>query len=316
MDQNLYWRRLMLALFQEVPLFYVLAIINGLTQLILFLGFALLLVYHWPAPNVELVYGFLFTSGDILLLIMYYIVFRMLQQFFDWFIIVCVQRYFERKRFEFKWASVQTINQVDRIVLWSLLSTTVGNLVDLIQRTRFINVLTNILIPVAWRQLSVFAAPAMSYNDDQSIVKAMSDSRRHVRRAWGEQPDIRFPLRALNKASLVMAFVPLGATIMMNESDLILIGTTISLFIVMILTIIDHWSHSFISAVAFRFSQLYSEQLARSRPMEARLFLSEQAMQQNQQPLYLEHDDSQPSSDAGEVVETVESVDQRSEHKE
>lgn len=301
MEQGEYWRSVIFDGFSRERRFYLLAILNGLIQLLIFMIFADLAYRYWPDSPEYFITGTILSPRFILLCFIYYLVLFLVQRIFRWVIITAIQHYFNhgKQRFDLLKGGITAFNQIDRIVIWSLIEATVGKVVDFLQRMGFLRFLINFLCPVEWRKFKIFAEAAM-IRKDLFVFEGMRESKRAVDNAWGEQAQISLPAQALNQATLIIAMIPLGAGLLMAQPETILWGAIITLAILVTLGVMNDWAQAFICSVGYRFTEVFSEQAQQEEPMLAELFLPA-PQEEVEEPM------TTPASQETEQQETVSS---------
>lgn len=274
MEQGEYWRSVIFDGFSRERRFYLLAILNGLIQLLIFMVFADIAYSYWPDSPDYFITGTILSPRFVLLCFIYYLVLFMVQRIFRWILITAIQHYFihGKQRFDLLKGGVMAFNQIDRIVIWSLIEATVGKVIDFFQRLGFLRFLINFLCPVEWRKFKIFAETAM-IRKDLFVFEGMRESKRAVESAWGEQAQISLPAQALNQATLIIGLIPLGAGLLMAQPQTILWGAIVTLAILVTLGIMNDWAQAFICSVGYRFIEVFSEEAQAEEPMLAELFL-------------------------------------------
>ena len=258
MDQGSFWRQVFFTTVSKHAFFYVLAAINALVQAVLFLLFCVLAISHWPTNPANLISDTLFSARFVVLLLMYYLIMLIIQRFFRWVVISLVDVYCERQYFDIKSSIIRATNQLDRVVLWGLLDGCLAKIVRVLQHTRVARILMNFLVPVAWGKFKAFAETSMVAND-YSLVKAMQHSYKVVEKVWGKEAVVRRPIAVLNRATIVIALVPLGSGILMSVPQSILYGALLSIGGLVGLAIVDDWVQSVVAIISYRFTSLYDE---------------------------------------------------------
>ena len=75
--------------------------------------------------------------------------------------------------------------RINKILGWSVLSATVGTLLQLLQETGKIGQFVASLIGVAWSILTFFAVPVLIF-EDKSVIDTVKESGRLMKEKWGE----------------------------------------------------------------------------------------------------------------------------------
>lgn len=175
---------------KEIMWFPVLSAVTSLLALIAFgvLYFFLIMGGHWDSAVMtqESSGSETLSTGGYLILFAYYLLMTFITNFFLAGIYVIAHARFTGKDLTFNDGMNGAKAQIERIFLWSLISATVGVILQMIaDRSKIIGKIVVMVLGAAWNILTYFSLPALVIGNT-SIPDAFRESATVIRKNWGE----------------------------------------------------------------------------------------------------------------------------------
>ena len=133
--------------------------------------------------NTIIVYGVLFI---------YYVVMFFILNFFQAGIYIIAHGRFSGKDLSFKDGIDGALHNAGKIFMWSVISSTVGILLNIIvDKFKFIGVIIAKILGVAWNVMTYFSLPSLVIGN-KTISESFKDSALMIRKTWGETIIVNF----------------------------------------------------------------------------------------------------------------------------
>ncbi|MBK8427948.1 MAG: hypothetical protein IPL27_19150 [Lewinellaceae bacterium] len=122
-------------------------------------------------------------------------------------------------------------SRINKILGWSVLSATVGTLLQLLQETGKIGQIVSSLIGIAWSILTFFAVPVLIF-EDKSVIDTVKESGRLMKQKWGESLAANMSFGLFH---LLGVLVAIAVGILLSGISVIL-GIIVGIFIVLLVS--------------------------------------------------------------------------------
>lgn len=122
-------------------------------------------------------------------------------------------------------------SRLNKILGWSVLSATVGTLLQLLQETGKIGQIVSSLIGIAWSILTFFAVPVLIF-EDKSVIDTVKESGRLMKQKWGESLAANMSFGLFH---LLGVLVAIAVGILLSGISVIL-GIIVGIFIVLLVS--------------------------------------------------------------------------------
>ncbi|MBK8194809.1 MAG: hypothetical protein IPK76_16920 [Lewinellaceae bacterium] len=127
-------------------------------------------------------YGNLVGYG---LVFLYYLINFFVIVFFNSALIHCAVKILNGEETSLQEGMSFAWSRVDKIFAWSVLSATVGTLLQALQNAGKIGEIAASLIGIAWSILTFFVVPVLIY-EDKGVIESVKESGRLMKQKWGE----------------------------------------------------------------------------------------------------------------------------------
>lgn len=125
------------------------------------------------------------------------------------------------------------LSRIDKILGWSVLSATVGTLLQLLQNMGKIGEIIAGLIGIAWSVLTFFVVPVLVY-ENRGVIDAVKESGRLMKAKWGESMAANVSFGLFHILGIVAAGIVFYILSQMN----FILGAVVGVAIVLIVTIV------------------------------------------------------------------------------
>ncbi len=122
-------------------------------------------------------------------------------------------------------------SRINKILGWSVLSATVGTLLQLLQETGKIGQIVSSLIGIAWSILTFFAVPVLIF-EDKSVIDTVKESGRLMKQKWGESLAANMSFGLFHLLGILVA---IAVGVLLSGISVIL-GIIVGIFIVLIVS--------------------------------------------------------------------------------
>lgn len=96
-------------------------------------------------------------------------------------------------------------SKINKIFGWSVVSATVGTLLQLLHQTGKIGEIVSSLFGIAWSILTFFAVPILIF-EDKNVIDTVKESGRLMKEKWGESLAANMSFGLFNFLSFIVAF--------------------------------------------------------------------------------------------------------------
>lgn len=127
-------------------------------------------------------------SGNILgiaIIFIYYLINFFIIVFFNSALIFCAVKILNGEETSLQEGFDFAFSRIGKIFGWSVLSATVGTLLQLLQETGKIGEIIASLIGLAWSIMTFFVVPVLIY-EDKGVFESVKESGRLMKQKWGE----------------------------------------------------------------------------------------------------------------------------------
>lgn len=187
-------------------------------------------------------YGNILAYG---LIFLYYLVNFFIIVFFNTALIHCAMKVLNGEPADLSDGLSFAFSRIGKIFAWSVLSATVGTLMQALQNTGKIGQIAAGLFGIAWSILTFFVVPVLAY-EDRSVLGSVKESGRLMKEKWGESlaANVSFGiLHLLGFLAAILFFVLLA-------SVNIILAITVGLGIVLVVsTVVSAARTVFVAAV-------------------------------------------------------------------
>ena len=136
-------------------------------------------------------------------------------------------------------------SRINKILGWSVLSATVGTLLQLLQETGKIGQFVASLVGIAWSILTFFAVPVLIF-EDKSVIDTVKESGRLIKQKWGESLAANVSFGIFNLLGLIAA---IGIGILLSSISVVLGILTGILLFLLVSTLIATAQTVFVAAM-------------------------------------------------------------------
>jgi len=126
-------------------------------------------------------------------------------------------------------------SRIEKIFAWSLLSATVGTLLQLLQNMGKIGQFVASLLGIAWSVLTFFVVPILVYQN-LGVFESVKLSGRLMKEKWGESIAANVSFGLFHLLGLVLAFVVFYLLSSLNILAAIVVGIAVALLVSTIVT--------------------------------------------------------------------------------
>lgn len=137
-------------------------------------------------------------------------------------------------------------SRVGKILAWSMLSATVGTLLQALQETGKIGQIVSSIIGVAWSILTFFVVPILVY-EDRGVIDSVKESGRLIKQKWGESLSATVSFGFFNFLGVLAAMgIGIALAVYVNA----VLGIVVGILLFMLVATITSAAHSvFVAAV-------------------------------------------------------------------
>jgi hypothetical protein len=126
------------------------------------------------------------------LIFIYYLVGIFIVNFFRSSVYIAVQARFSGQSLTFKQTLSLIMNHINRIFMWSLITATVGLILQIISdRSKLLGKIVASIIGAAWNILTYFSLPVLLFTD-MKVTDSFKESAGLIRKNWGELIIVNF----------------------------------------------------------------------------------------------------------------------------
>ncbi len=167
-------------------------------------------------------------------LFIYYVVMFFILNFFQAGIYIIAHGRFSGKDLSFKDGINGALNSAGKIFIWSVISSTVGILLNIIaNKFKFIGVIIANICGAAWNIMTYFSLPSLVIGN-KTISESFKDSASMIRKTWGETIIINFGV-SLIFAGLMFLGLALSIGIIVLAPSLFVFLSVLALYVVYII---------------------------------------------------------------------------------
>ena len=215
---------------KEMMLFPIMSIISSLVASV---AFGILYLSILPKGvesellrgNTIIVYGVLFI---------YYVVIFFILNFFQAGIYIIAHGRFSGKDLLFKDGIDGALHNAGKIFMWSVISSTVGILLNIIvDKFKFVGVIIAKILGVAWNVMTYFSLPSLVIGN-KTISESFKDSALMIRKTWGETIIVNFGVGLIFGVLMFLGFA-LSIGIMVLAPSLFVFMSVLALYVVYVI---------------------------------------------------------------------------------
>lgn len=122
-------------------------------------------------------------------------------------------------------------SRINKILGWSVLSATVGTLLQLLQETGKIGQIISSLIGIAWSVMTFFAVPVLVF-EDKGVLDTVKESGRLMKQKWGESLAANMSFGIFHLLGILIA---IGVGILLSGIS-VLLGFLVGILIVLLVS--------------------------------------------------------------------------------
>lgn len=180
------------------------------------------------------------------LIFVYYLINYFIIVFFNAALIHCSVKIFNDEPTELSDGMNYAMSKINKIFSWSILSATVGTILQAIHSTGRIGEFVAAFIGGAWSILTFFVVPIVIY-EDKNVIDSVKESFAIMREKWGESIAGSVSFGIFQFFGMVLAF---GSFMLFMQLDLIVLGiATPALILLLTFTIVSAARTIFVAAV-------------------------------------------------------------------
>ena len=138
------------------------------------------------------------------MIFIYYLINFFIITFFNTALIHCAVSILNGEKITISEGISFATSKLDKIIGWSVVSATVGTLLNLLQNTGKIGEIAASLIGIAWSVLTFFVVPILVYQD-MGVMDSVKESGRIIKNKWGESLAGNFSFGILYLIALAIA---------------------------------------------------------------------------------------------------------------
>lgn len=186
--------------------------------------------------------------GNILgigLIFLYYLINFFVIVFFNSALIYCAVKILNGEETSLGEGFDFALSRIGKIFGWSVLSATVGTLLQLLQNMGKIGEIVASLIGIAWSIMTFFVVPVLIY-EDKGVFESVKESGRLMKQKWGESLAANVSFGLFHLLGIVAAF--LIGMLLMQVSAILAITVGIGI-ILLVSTVMSAARTVFIAAV-------------------------------------------------------------------
>lgn len=176
--------------------------------------------------------------GNILgigLIFLYYLINFFIIVFFNSALIYCAVKILNGEETSLGDGMSFAFSKIDKILAWSVLSATVGTLLQLLQNAGKIGEIVASLIGIAWSIMTFFVVPVLIY-EDKGVIESVKESGRLMKQKWGESLAANVSFGLFHLLGILVAF-GIGMLLMqVNVLLAIIVGLGLILLISTVIT--------------------------------------------------------------------------------
>ncbi|MBK9335637.1 MAG: hypothetical protein IPM98_03210 [Lewinellaceae bacterium] len=188
-------------------------------------------------------YGGLLGYG---LVFLYYLISFFVIVFFNTALIHCAIKILNGEQTSLSEGLNFAFSRIGKIFAWSVLSATVGTLLQALQETGKIGQIISSLIGVAWSILTFFVVPVLVY-EDRGVLDCVKESGRLMKQKWGESLSANVSFGLFNFLG-ILASVAIGIVLATYVN--VVLGIVIGLLLILLVSTIATAARSvFVAAV-------------------------------------------------------------------
>lgn len=177
-------------------------------------------------------YGGLLGYG---LIFLYYLVNFFVIVFFNAALIHCALKVLNDEETSVGDGLSFAFSRIEKIFAWSLLSATVGTLLQALQNTGKIGEIVASLIGIAWSILTFFVVPILVY-ENLGVIDSVKQSGRLMKQKWGESLAANVSFGLFHFLGIIAAAVVFYLLTSVNMILAIVVGVTIVLLVSTVIT--------------------------------------------------------------------------------
>ena len=173
-------------------------------------------------------YGFAFI---------YYLVSFFIVNFFQAGILIIANARFNNQNFTFEQGFQGAAQNIRKIFLWSLISATVGVILDILyDKFKLVGKIAATVLGAAWNIMTYFSLPSLIIGQT-SVKDSFKESARVIRKTWGEAIIINFGAGLFFSMIIILGAIISGILIAAFPTPFVFISVS-TIFVVFILSII------------------------------------------------------------------------------
>lgn len=177
-------------------------------------------------------YGGLLGYG---LIFLYYLINFFVIVFFNAALIHCAIKVLDGEETSVHDGLSFAFSRIEKIFAWSLLSATVGTLLQLLQNMGKIGEFVAALLGIAWSVMTFFVVPILVY-EDKGVFESVRLSGRLMKQKWGESLAANVSFGLFHFLGIVVAFLVFYLLSSVNMFVAIVLGVAIVLLVSTVIT--------------------------------------------------------------------------------
>lgn len=187
-------------------------------------------------------YGNLVGYG---LVFLYYLINFFVIVFFNSALIHCAVKILNGEETSLQEGMSFAWSRVDKIFAWSVLSATVGTLLQALQNAGKIGEIAASLIGIAWSILTFFVVPVLIY-EDKGVIESVKESGRLMKQKWGESLAANVSFGVFHFLGILVA---VGIGILLSSVSVVLGIVTGVAIVLLVSTVMSAAQTVFVAAV-------------------------------------------------------------------
>lgn len=177
-------------------------------------------------------YGNLLGYG---LIFLYYLINFFVIVFFNAALIHCAIKVLDGEETSVSDGMSFAFSRIEKILAWSLLSATVGTLLQVLQDMGKIGEFVAALLGIAWSIMTFFVVPILVY-EDKGVLESVRLSGRLMKQKWGESLAANVSFGLFHFLGIAVAFVLFWLLSSLNMIVAIVVGVAVVLFASTVIT--------------------------------------------------------------------------------
>lgn len=233
---------------REIILFPILSALFSLLLFMIFIGFMFFSVFKGNLSNIPTT-GQGFDSVSYVVLFFYYVFSFFIINFFQAGVYVMAHAQFNGQNLSFKDGIGLASKNVNKIFAWSLISATVGILLNMVSdRSKIIGKIVSAVLGAAWNILTYFSLPSLVIGQT-SVIESFKDSANIIRKTWGETIIINLGTSFFFLGVFFMVFIVSIGVVLIIPQLLFFVALLLILFILVISVVASTLSSIFKLAI-------------------------------------------------------------------